>query len=147
MFAQEELAALQAVSKQKRPHAFEETTSTPAKRVNVESSQEDSERVLLSMAEWSHILQLRGDAIETKNQSKVAYVNALKKHAHVQTLSLNLHDDLMYLLLKTKADTLCALCLTAARRFQVWRLGCSRRLIFGQTLLQRKIRNAKENGR
>ena len=103
MFAQEELAALQEVSKQKRPRAIEETTSTPAKRVNVESSQGDSERVLLSMAEWSHILQLRGDATETKNQSKVAYVNALKKHVHVQTLSLNLHDDLMYLLLKTKS--------------------------------------------
>ena len=101
MFAQEELAELKEVSKTKRPLTLEEITSTPTKRVNVDSSQEDNDRVLLSMAEWNHILQLRGDN-ETK-KSRLSYVNSLKKHAHVETLTLNLHDDLMYLLLKTKS--------------------------------------------
>ena len=90
-----ELAELQQLAK-KRPQNLED--SRPSKKGGEELSQDDiNTRVLLSMAEWSHILELRREVIESEKtqKSRASYVNLLKKNRDGNTITINLHDDLM----------------------------------------------------
>ena len=102
VLAREELAELQQLAK-KRPQNLED--SRPSKKGGEELSQDDiNTRVLLSMAEWSHILELRREVIESEKtqKSRASYVNLLKKNRDGNTITINLHDNLMVLNLENK---------------------------------------------
>ena len=120
VLAREELAELQQLAK-KRPQNLED--SRPSKKGGEELSQDDiNTRVLLSMAEWSHILELRREVIESEKtqKSRASYVRQpVKKEQRRE------HDydqparrlDVPDLENKERAHSTDAHCWTAARRY------------------------------
>ena len=79
VFAQEELA--KAISlKNKRTQTVQDFNPKTKKRLDEKEAPPDIRtRVLLSMAEWSHIMRRRESTDGKANRSGAAYVNALKK--------------------------------------------------------------------